>query len=66
MDMSYLIVRCPYCGDVRAVNFCVKTFQCFTCGRRIKMSKSLILFKTDDRNIVPVIVMKFKEKFLRK
>jgi len=64
--MSYLIVKCPYCGDVRAVKCGVKSFQCFNCGKRVKFSIKLILYRTDDRRIVPHVVMKFKEMYCKK
>jgi len=64
--MSYLIVKCPHCGDVRAVHSGVKSFQCFTCGRRVKFYPHLILYKTSDRDSLPLLVMKFKEVSLKR
>jgi hypothetical protein len=63
--MSYLIVKCPHCGDVRAVHSSVKSFQCFTCGRRVKLAPHLILYRTGDRDSLPLLVMKFKEISLK-
>ncbi|MEM0084196.1 MAG: DUF1922 domain-containing protein [Candidatus Methanomethylicia archaeon] len=63
--MSYLVVKCPYCGDVRAVRAGVKSFQCFNCGKRIVFSLGLVLYKVDDKRLVPYVVMKFKEKVFK-
>ena len=52
--MSYLVVKCPYCGDVRAVRAGVKSFQCFNCGKRIVFSLGLVLYKVDDLSLIHI------------
>ncbi|MEM2137409.1 MAG: DUF1922 domain-containing protein [Candidatus Methanomethylicia archaeon] len=64
--MSYLIVKCPYCGDVRAIKTGFKSFQCFNCGRRVKFNVKLVLARVDDHHEVPYMVMKFKEAKIKK
>jgi len=65
MVMSkYLIVKCPYCNEVRAVKGQVKTYTCFRCGKKVKLLKSQILARTNNHNEVPILTKKFKMKFL--
>jgi len=56
----YLAVKCPYCGECRAINFGVKTFMCFKCGRRIKIEKAKIIGGANHYSVIAEIVRKAK------
>ncbi|HDO20057.1 MAG TPA: DUF1922 domain-containing protein [Candidatus Bathyarchaeota archaeon] len=62
MPKRYLAVKCPHCGDIRAISSNAKSFQCFTCGKRVKIRGDLILESSNDHHEISRIVRFLKMK----
>ncbi len=61
MGRTYLVVRCPRCGNVMAI-LSSKRFTCRFCGRESELAEAKVLFATDDARKAREMVASIKER----
>ncbi|RLG85478.1 MAG: hypothetical protein DRO15_07470 [Thermoprotei archaeon] len=60
--MTYLIVMCPYCGEIRAIKENQKTALCYKCGRRFRTLNARIVMRSVPSNKVVEIIKYLKTR----
>lgn len=61
MGRTYLVVRCPRCGNVMAI-LSSKRFTCRFCGRESELVEATVLFATNDARKAREMVASIKER----
>ena len=61
MGRTYLVVRCPHCGNVMVV-LASKRFTCRFCGKESSVAGSQVLFTTNDARRAREVAANIKEK----
>jgi hypothetical protein len=60
--MTYGVVICPRCEQVKAADLNFKTTKCLGCAKVIKLHKTKVLARTDDNEEITFLVGQVKAK----
>lgn len=58
--VRYLIVRCPHCGNVCAVQIGYRTRQCPYCGTRFEVVRAQVIARASSGKEAREIIQKLK------